>query len=207
MPRALDLTGQRFGKLVVIKCVGRKRTHKNYLCQCDCGNLHEVTSPDLKSGRVNSCGCLRREIRIQKNTTHNLRKHRLFSIWANMKSRCYNPNTDHYSSYGARGIRVCEEWLNDFQAFYDWAMKNGYRDDLTIDRIEVNGNYEPGNCRWATSKRQANNTRRCVKVILNGETKTLSEWCDLLGINYRTVQDRRRRGWKIEDALLTRVGG
>lgn len=206
MSTTLELTGKRIGRLAIGEVIGRKRGHKLYLCLCDCGNKHEVASPDLKSGRTKSCGCLRRELRSENNITHNLRNHRLYSIWANMKTRCYNPNGRHYHRYGGRGIRICNEWRNNFKSFYDWSMENGYEPGLTIDRIDNDGNYEPSNCRWTTSKKQGNNTRRCIFITINGETKTLTEWCESIGINYRTVQDRRKRGWSIEEALFTPVG-
>lgn len=130
---------------------------------------------------------------------------RLYSIYYHMLSRCYNSNTDYYYRYGARGITVCEEWRKSFDAFYEWAINNGYDDTLTIDRKDVNGNYEPSNCRWATAKEQANNRSTNHNVTLNDETKTLTEWCLVYSINYRTVRDRLKRGWNYEKALTTPV--
>ena len=135
------------------------------------------------------------------NFKHGLKNTRLFRIWSNLLSRCYNSNFHDYKYYGARGIIVCDEWINDFKALYNWAMSNGYSDELTIDRIDVNGNYSPDNCRWATVKTQSNNRRNNHYVNINGVVKTLSEWCELYAINYRTVQDRLKRGWNIEKAL------
>ena len=141
---------------------------------------HGHLNPNYKDGR--------------KNT-------RLYRIWANIKTRCYNSNTSVYKYYGARGIVVCEEWKNDFKKFYDWAMNNGYSDELTIDRIDNNGNYEPSNCRWVSIKTQCVNRRSNHIVTIGNETKTLSQWCDFYEINYQTVQDRLRRGWNCEKAL------
>lgn len=135
------------------------------------------------------------------NYKHGLKNTRLFSIWSNMKTRCYNSNSLQFKSYGARGIKICTEWLNDFKKFYDWAMSNGYDDNLTLDRIDVNGHYEPSNCRWTTSKVQANNRRTNKLLEYNGEIKTLMEWCEDHEINYKTVRDRLKRGWDIEKAL------
>ena len=135
------------------------------------------------------------------NYKHGLRKTRLFSIWANMKTRCQNPNTPVYEYYGARGITVCDEWKDDFQSFYDWSMMNGYSDNLTIDRIDNDGNYEPSNCRWVTMKEQSENTRRNHIVVLNEISKPLSVWCNIYNINYKTVRDRLKRGWSYQDAL------
>lgn len=205
MAKILDLTGQRYGRLKVIKYVGIRRTHKAYLCKCDCGTEKIITSSDLRSGRVKSCGCYKQELITDKNTTHGLRDHRLYRIWANMKSRCYNPNSTHYKHYGGRGIQICDQWRNDFKAFYDWAMKNGYSDELSIDRIDINGDYEPNNCRWATDNEQARNTSTNKIFTINNESKSLIEWCEIYNINYRTVQDRLNRDWDIIDALTKPV--
>ena len=130
---------------------------------------------------------------------------RLYSIYRNMRTRCYNKNTTSYKDYGARGITVCDEWLNDYKLFSDWAMSNGYRDDLTLDRINYDKGYSPDNCRWVTTKVQSNNTRRNHYVTLNGITKTLKEWSEFYNINYRTVRDRLVRGWNYYDALTKEV--
>lgn len=123
-----------------------------------------------------------------------------------MKARCYNATHDRYKDYGARGIVVCDEWLNDFTVFYDWAMNNGYKENLTIDRIDVNGNYEPSNCRWVTSKEQQRNTRYNRNYTINGKTHCITEWCEILGINRNMVYTRINRGWTVENALLTPNG-
>lgn len=130
---------------------------------------------------------------------------RLYSIYANILSRCFNPNVDCYHLYGGRGITVCAEWKNDFKAFYDWSMSNGYADNLSIDRVDNNEGYSPDNCRWVTMRMQSNNRRNNVHVTMNNECKTLSEWCELYGINYKTVRDRLKRGWSYEDALTKSV--
>lgn len=139
------------------------------------------------------------------NFKHGLRDTRLFSIWSNMKTRCYNPKTPAFKDYGGRGITICDEWLNDFQAFYDWAMSNGYSDDLTIDRKDNDGNYSPDNCRWISQTKQCNNRRSNLAITLNGKTRTLMSWCNFYSINYKTVRDRLKRGWDIETALIEPV--
>ena len=132
---------------------------------------------------------------------------RLLNIWDSMKQRCYNKNHEAYSRYGGRGVSVCEEWRNDSRAFREWAVTHGYRDDLTLDRIDVNGNYCPDNCRWVTRKEQNNNRRDNHKLTLNGRTQSLPEWAEEIGLTYGGLYDRLRRGWPIEKVLAPRMRG
>lgn len=155
-----DLTGQRFGKLCVIRKIGKdKYGISQWECLCDCGNLTAASISNLRNGNTTSCGCYGRQRKSDANSTHRKSGTRLHRIWKAMHTRCYNKNFFAYKYYGGRGISICDEWLHDFQAFHDWAIANGYADNLTIDRIDVNGNYCPGSCRWATMEEQNQNKR------------------------------------------------
>lgn len=168
------IIGKQFGRLTVLEEVPKEeriggvdaRRRAQYRCICICGNKLIVTTANLTSGRVESCGCLRREAISKATTTHGLtaRKRdenvsRLYNIWRGMKKRCYISHHPAFKNYGGRGITICDEWSESYESFHSWAMENGYRDDLSIDRIDVDGNYEPSNCRWATMKEQASNKR------------------------------------------------
>lgn len=194
MNKLMNRIGERYGKLVIIKELDKKDSHRQWLCQCDCGNTHIVSSRHLKE--VKSCGCLRK---APKQTKAHIK---LRAIYKNIKARCYNKNSVSYKNYGARGIIMCEEWKNNFMSFYNWAINNGYNENLTrkkqtIDRINTNGNYSPENCRWVSMKVQANNTRKNTFLKYNNSSKTIAQWSRILKINYKTfcnfVCNKRKR--------------
>ena len=205
--KQLNLTGKRFGKLVVIKTAGKTKNGA-YLwqCKCDCGNEIIANVGNLKNGHTKSCGCLRVDRCKTNFTKHGLEHTRLYGIWSDMRLRCYDEKNIAYHRYGGRGITICDEWKNDVKAFYGWATANGYKDSLTIDRIDNDGNYCPENCRWATVKEQASNRRSNIFVTHNGKTQTMKEWANEVGIPYKVVWARMQKlGWSAERALTDPV--
>lgn len=169
---------------------------KQWLCECDCGNQIVVTTTHLKSGHTKSCGCYAKEVSVRNGLKkkHGMTKTRIHRIWSQIKTRCFNSKDEHFKDYGGRGITICDEWKNSFESFYEWSMANGYEDNLTIDRIDVNGNYCPENCRWATMKEQNDNKRNTVLLTFEGETRTLGEWSEITGIKYVTLFWRYKAG-------------
>ncbi len=210
MSKLKDLTGERFGRLTVVERgkdyvspSGRKLV--KWVCRCDCGNLTEVSAAHLRQGDIVSCGCYGKQRRVEGKleNSHGCSRSRIYHLFQNMKYRCLNPNAPNYGLYGGRGIRVCAEWLatDGFEKFYRWALNSGYNDSLTIDRIDVDGDYEPGNCRWADAEVQCNNTRKSVKLTYRGETKTAAQWAREIGVDKHTIYDRIKKGKSIEEIL------
>lgn len=166
MSKVTELKGRKFGRLTVLKRDGSNAHGRaTWLCICECGKVTTKVGKLLLNGHCRSCGCGEYENRVNNCTSHRLSDTRLYSIWRGMKQRCYYQKHKDYHNYGGRGITVCDEWKNDFETFYAWAINNGYRDDLTIDRIDVDGNYETKNCRWSTLYEQAKNRRLRKRVI------------------------------------------
>lgn len=205
--RVVNLDGLKFGRLTVIRQVESDKWGKSrWLCCCSCGNEIIVNANNLKA-KTNSCGCLKKELLHESKIIHGDYKKRLYHIWCLMLARCSNQNRPEYIHYGGRGIKVCKEWINDYSVFRQWALSNGYADNLSIDRIDVNGNYCPDNCRWATAKMQANNQRTNRFLSFNGQTLTLSEWADKTKINQDAIYGRLKRGWTIEQSLTIPLNG
>ena len=205
-----NLINQKFGKLTVIdfssKITKNKKTRKYWLCKCECGNYKVIEQDHLISGHTRSCGCFKKETISNRFYKHGLTDTRLFRIWTNVKTRCYNKKSKFYKNYGGRGIVICNEWKNNFNSFYNWAMSNGYQDDLTIDRIDVNENYEPSNCRWVDIKTQQRNRGNNYLIKYNGEEHCVTEWGRILGINYGTILYRLKKlKWSIRKAFTEPV--
>lgn len=196
----IDISNQRFGRSVALEYVGNHR----WKCKCDCGNEFLAYSLQLRKGVTQSCGCLVRERLIARSTKHGQKGTRLYRIWKGMRNRCGNPAIKDYLNYGGRGIEVCKEWQNDFVPFYEWSISHGYQDTLTIDRIDNDKGYSPDNCRWVDWKYQGRNKRNNYLIEFRGETKSLSEWSEITGINRTTIKNRIERGWSVERALTTR---
>lgn len=209
MGKLIDLTGRKFGKLTIISRAENKHNNPAWLCKCECGTLRVVAGCSLKNGRTNSCGCYQKEQVKKLLKIHGQAKKgnhtRLYKIYHGIKARCFRTSNHGFENYGGKGITICDEWKNSFQNFYDWAMANGYTDNLTIDRIDSNGNYCPENCRWVTYKVQNNNTSRNHLITYNGKTQTLAQWAAETGIKYDTLRARLDRShWDIEKALTTK---
>jgi len=206
-PRRINMKGQKFNRLTVVKFSHVQNGNAHWVCSCECGNKTTVSRSSLKRETIKSCGCLRKEIgrkKFLKNpNNHGLRCHPLYDVWDAMKQRCTNPNSLSFRYYGARGISVCDEWINDPVAFIDWAKRNGYKMGLEIDRRNNDGNYCPENCRFVTRKENMNNKRGNKIIFFNGMELTLSQWADKIGITYNSLTGRLNRGWTIQKALST----
>ena len=190
--------GHKYGRLTVIKNL---HPEDKVVCLCDCGNIKTARADNVFYGRTKSCGCLFNE---GNNKKHGDRGTRLYTIWKGIRERCNTPSCISYPRYGGRGIKVCDEW-KDYTLFKAWALSHGYDDGLTIDRIDVNGDYEPQNCRWATYKEQARNKRNNHFLSYEGKMLTLAEWSEITGIKIGTLHSRIKSGWTIEKALTTKV--
>jgi hypothetical protein len=197
-----DITGKRFERLVVIEFAEKRQGRTYWKCQCDCGNT-TISAQQQLGTRTKSCGCYRRDMMRERQTQHGHAKDRKLSkeyhTWTSITQRCYNPKDRNYHNYGGRGITMCDRWRSSFENFYTDmgpAPKN-----MSIERKDNNGNYEPSNCKWATVKEQGLNRRTTKMLTYNGETKMMKDWAEIVGINYGTLTGRMLRGWTVEEAF------
>lgn len=205
--------GEKFGRLTVMefshkehkKYENSRRNYYKYFykCLCECGNFVVVESKSLKSGNTKSCGCINHDKIVSRNTKHNLSKTRLYKIFHGMKRRCYNEKCRSYKDYGAKGIKICDEWKNNFIAFYDWAINNGYSENLTIERKDIHQDYCPLNCCWIPKAQQQKNTSRNVLYEYKGQKKLLGELAKENNLPFTCVRKRLERGWSLERTLTT----
>lgn len=198
MGKVINLEGIRFGKLKVLSFAYCKNRKSYWNCVCDCGKNKIARSDSLKDGNLKSCGCLQYEHAI---ITHNKSNSKLYQVYYSMKNRCYNEKDKNFKYYGGKKVSVYTDWLNDFMLFYDWSIENGYIEGLTLDRINVNGNYEPSNCRWITQQNQANNTTRNRKYEINGEILNITQLSKKYNVNRNTLNYRLNQEWELELAL------
>lgn len=204
----IDLTGQRFGRLTVVErspdYVQHNGRHRaRWKCVCDCGSELITNGDALRAGRTTSCGCFRKELMSEIRSTHHETSTKLYGVWCAIKRRCYNKNAAHYEDYGGRGILMCDTWRDNYESFRDWAYSHWYHESLTIDRVDNSKGYSPENCRWVDCGVQASNRRSNVNLTFCGETHTLTEWADKVGVNRGTMFSRYYAGWSVERMLST----
>lgn len=195
MAKKRDITGQIFSHLTVIRPIGTNKHHNIvWECQCDCGNITNVFTGNLTSGNIKSCGCQQHPIKHGDSKRGNV--HRLYKIYNGMLNRCYDKNNNVYKYYGGKRkpVIVCDEWRNNYENFKKWALSNGYKDNLTIDRIDGNGNYEPNNCRWITQAEQNRNKDDIILINIDGEDVTLSMIAEAVGLCEWTIRNRYLNG-------------
>lgn len=205
MGKTIDITGQKFGRLTAIRVDHQTKDYRYYwLFKCDCGGEIVARKSEVMGGRLKFC----KKCKYETQTKHGQKGTRLYSVWVSMKQRCTNKNHKSYKIYGGRGITFCKEWQN-FEPFYKWAIENGYDGNAkfrqcTLDRIDVNGNYEPNNCRWVSQKVQSENTRTANKITYKGETHCLSEWARILKIGRKSLEYKLNKGLPIEEIIKER---
>ena len=208
-----DITGQKFNRLTALNFSHKDKNRKTYwVFECECGNIKVLRTDQVKNGNTKSCGCLKKELEPKqlnrngseptKYDSKGLSEHPLYSKWIGIKDRCYNVHSNRYKNYGGRGIKICNEWLYSFHAFYDWSIENGWQNGLEIDRINNNGNYEPSNCRYITRKENCNNRSTTRKIEINGEIHSITEWCEILGLNKHNILAHDKTDEQIKQILI-----
>lgn len=203
----VDLSGRRFERLTCLFCIGQAKDTAVFLCRCDCGRLSICRGKNLLAGVTRSCGCLQKQRTKAAVTKHGRSTDPVYKRWTAMVQRCTNPNNDSFHKYGARGIRVCERWMNFDLFVQDMGEPPP---GMTLERKNNDGNYEPGNCKWATPREQAYNTRKfygALALTRAGETKSVREWSESLGMKLGTLYWRLERGWPVERVLSTSKWG
>ena len=204
----IDLTGLRYERWTVLEYMPTVRKdgklRSAYLCRCECGNEAVIDANNLTRGKSKSCGCLRNELQSLKQRTHLESHSKLYGVWTAIKRRCYNKNSKEFYRYGGRGICMCEEWRSSYEAFRDWMLSKNYTEDLTIDRIDNDGDYTPDNCRLVTMKEQCNNRSSNRVFTWNGETHNVTEWSHIVGIPATKIFCRLYNGWSFERAITTK---
>lgn len=205
MSKKIDLAGRTFGRLTVLSEDHSPRTHgeATWLCRCECGKELVTRGARLRQGGAKSCGCISIEAATKRLRTHGLSYAGEHNVWSHMKSRCYNPGDKRFEHYGGRGISVCPRWRDSFENFIEDMGRRST--GMTLDRIDVNGNYEPSNCRWATMRTQQRNRSNTVMLSVDGESRPLVEWAERFGIGVPTVRLRLKKGMTPKDALTTPV--
>jgi len=201
MSKLIDLTNKKFGNLTVLNRAENRKDDTYWVCICNCKKIVTVRADHLRGNKIRSCGCKKGRLITEKKIKHGMTKTRLYNIWNSMIQRCENPKSHKTYLYFDRGTAVCKEW-HTFENFMNWALQNGYKNNLTIDRIDNNGNYSPSNCRWANLFTQANNRRTNRRIEYKGENKTLAQRARHFGINYRNLWQRLKRGWNFEQAIM-----
>jgi hypothetical protein len=202
--KLINLVGNRFGKLLVIEKAESLKGHTRWLCRCDCGKECIVHGNSLKTGNTTSCGCYRTENAKRLYSSVRQNDKHLYAVWNGIKQRCRNKNNLSYKNYGGRGIKMDDEWANNYETFYNWAINAGYQPGMEIDRIDNNGDYCESNCRFVSKEIQANNKRNVKLYIIDGVSKSLPQWCREYGQDYYLVRQRvYKLGWTIIDALTT----
>lgn len=198
MSKRINMIGKKYGRLTILNLHHKDKNGRLfYLCRCDCGNEKIINGERIRNGKTKSCGCYNKEISKNKFTKHNMRYTKIYNVWRNIKERCASNNKD----YGGRGITICDEWKNDFMSFYNWAMQNGYvekiengKNIISLDRIDVNGNYEPNNCRWATNDIQCNNKRNNLFVNYKDINYTIAQLSKKFNIKYEKLRKAYHKG-------------